>query len=81
MTFDERSTPTLGQWWDQVTQALEIRSLAPPELMPQVLDLTRDVAHGVSRPAAPLAAFLLGVAVGSGADPEVAQGRIAGLLP
>jgi hypothetical protein len=81
MTSDERSTPTLDQWWDQVTHALEITSLAPPELMSQVLDLTRDVAHGVSRPAAPLAAFLLGVAVGSGADPEVARSRIAGLLP
>ena len=81
MTSDERSAPTLDQWWDQVTLALEITSLAPPELMPQVLDLTREVAHGVSRPAAPLAAFLLGVAVGSGADPEVAGALIAGLLP
>jgi hypothetical protein len=80
MTSDERSTPTLDQWWDQVTLALEITSLAPPELMPEVLDLTREVAHGVSRPAAPLSAFLLGVAVGSGADPEVARARIAGLL-
>ena len=81
MTSDERSTPTLDQWWDQVTQALDITSLAPPELMPQVLDLTRDVAHGVSRPAAPLAAFLLGVAVGSSSDADVARARIAGLLP
>jgi hypothetical protein len=31
-----------------------------------VLDLTRDVAHGVARPAAPLTAYLLGVAVGRG---------------
>jgi hypothetical protein len=38
------------------------------------------VAHGVSRPAAPLTAFLLGVAVGQGTDPQVAQTRIAGLL-
>ena len=29
-----------------------------------VLDLTRDVAHGVARPAAPLTAYLVGVAVG-----------------
>ena len=31
-----------------------------------VLDLARDVAHAVDRPAAPLTAFLLGVAVGRG---------------
>ena len=31
-----------------------------------VLDLARDVAHGVERPAAPLTSYLLGVAVGRG---------------
>ena len=31
-----------------------------------VLDLARDVAHAVDRPAAPLTAYLLGVAVGRG---------------
>ena len=31
-----------------------------------VLDLARDVARGVARPAAPLTAYLLGVAVGQG---------------
>lgn len=29
-----------------------------------VLDLARDVAHGVARPAAPLSAFLVGLAAG-----------------
>ena len=31
-----------------------------------LLDLTREVAHGVERKAAPLTTYLLGVAVGSG---------------
>lgn len=31
-----------------------------------VLDLARDVAHAVDRPAAPVTAYLLGVAVGEG---------------
>jgi hypothetical protein len=30
-----------------------------------VLDLVRDVAHGVNRPAAPLSAFLVGLAAGA----------------
>ncbi len=33
--------------------------------VPAVLDLVRDVAHGVARPAGPLAAFAVGVAVGA----------------
>jgi hypothetical protein len=37
-----------------------------------VLDLTSDVAHGVSRPAAPVTAFLIGVAAGRADDPAVA---------
>ncbi len=34
----------------------------------QILDLTRDVAHGVARPAAPLTAYLIGLAAGRSAD-------------
>jgi hypothetical protein len=41
-----------------------------------VLDLTRDVAHYVLRPAAPLTAYLMGVAVGRGLDPAVAAGTL-----
>jgi molybdopterin-guanine dinucleotide biosynthesis protein A len=44
-----------------------------------VLDLARDVAHGVARPAAPLTTYLLGVAVGRGADPRTAAATIAAL--
>ena len=45
-----------------------------------LLDLTRDVAHGVERKAAPLTTYLLGIAVGSGvmtADQAVAAAREA----
>jgi Domain of unknown function (DUF6457) len=76
----ERSIPTLDQWWDQVTAALGIAEAAPSALMSQVLDLTRDVAHGVSRPAAPLTAFLVGVAVGAGSDPQEATRAVTALL-
>ena len=41
-----------------------------------VLDLARDVAHGVARPAAPLTAYLLGVAVGSGQPMADAAARL-----
>ncbi|GAA2452924.1 hypothetical protein GCM10010191_84230 [Actinomadura vinacea] len=41
-----------------------------------VLDLARDVAHGVARPAAPLTTFLLGLAVGRGVPARDAAARI-----
>jgi hypothetical protein len=41
-----------------------------------VLDLARDVAHGVARPGAPLTAYLLGLAVGRGAPARDAAARI-----
>lgn len=55
---------TLAEWTGQACARLGI----DPAAMDQsaVLDLARDVAHGVARPAAPLAAYLLGVAVGQG---------------
>ena len=43
----------------------------PPDAVPvrTVLDLARDVAHQVERPAAPLSAFILGLAAGRGQAP------------
>jgi hypothetical protein len=34
--------------------------------VPALLDVARDAAHGVARPAAPLTTFLVGYAAGSG---------------
>lgn len=42
-----------------------------------VLDLARDVAHGVARPAAPLTAFVAGLAAAG--DPAAAKRAIAAL--
>lgn len=44
-----------------------------------VLDLARDVAHQVLRPAAPVTAYLLGLAVGAGADQTEAADRLSEL--
>ncbi len=45
-----------------------------------VLDLARDVAHGVLRPAAPLTAYLVGVAVGRGTPPQTAFAEVSALV-
>jgi hypothetical protein len=41
-----------------------------------ILDMARDVAHGVARPAAPLTAYLLGLAAGQGTPVRDAAARI-----
>ncbi|MFY9890092.1 MAG: DUF6457 domain-containing protein [Streptosporangiaceae bacterium] len=45
----------------------------------EVLDLARVAAHQVERPAAPVTAYLLGLAVGSGQPRSEAAARLAAL--
>lgn len=67
---------------DEFTAAACVALGLPPEEARNalVLDLARDVAHGVVRPAAPVGAYLLGVAVGRGADPDEAAARLTALV-
>ena len=53
---------TLDDWAEAACRELGLDPAALDAKL--VLDLARDVAHGVARPAAPLTAYLLGVAVG-----------------
>ena len=54
--------------------------LAPGDVEANVvLDVARDVAHQVLRPGAPVTAYLMGIAVGRGADPAAAAARISAL--
>lgn len=55
----------LREWSEVVIRELGIAdAIDPATTQPLVLDLAKDVAHRVARPAAPLTAYLLGVAVG-----------------
>jgi len=46
-----------------------------------VLDLARDVANGVARPAAPLGAFVAGLAAGrAGTDPAEVRAALAAVV-
>jgi hypothetical protein len=42
-----------------------------------VLDLARDAAHGIARPAAPLTTFVAGIAVGRGQTLEAVTAALA----
>jgi uncharacterized protein DUF6457 len=63
--------PEIQEWVGQVVErlGLDLAEADRQELVTTVLDLTADVAHGVSRPAAPVTAFLVGLAAGRSADP------------
>jgi hypothetical protein len=51
--------------WTEAAGA-ELGVTADEQAIRVVLDLARDVAHQVERPAAPVTAYLLGLSVGSG---------------
>lgn len=50
------------------------------ETLHTVLDLARDAAHQIDRPAAPLTSFLVGVAVGRGASLGSAAAKATSLI-
>ncbi|OYO23116.1 molybdopterin-guanine dinucleotide biosynthesis protein [Enemella dayhoffiae] len=56
----------LQQWVDTLGAHLGTDYQIDEESMHILLDLARDAAHEIVRPAAPLTAFLVGVAVGRG---------------
>ena len=58
----------LHDWIDELCDVLDVDAEIDEAL---VLDLTKIVAHQVERPAAPVTAFVLGLAAGrTDADPE-----------
>ncbi|WP_232663070.1 DUF6457 domain-containing protein [Pseudonocardia sp. TRM90224] len=61
----------LSDWVTAVARELGLEAV-DGSVVDMVLDLTADVAHGVSRPGAPVTAFLVGLAAGKAADPLVA---------
>ncbi len=72
------SVNTLQEWVDVVCRELDIADVVRPAAMQsRVLDMARDVAHDVARPAAPLTAYLLGLAAGRSSDPEATADELA----
>jgi hypothetical protein len=67
----------LNEWVDAVSREL---GLGPVDVK-AVLDLARDVAHGVARPAAPLTCLLVGLAARDADDLDAVIDRVRALLP
>jgi hypothetical protein len=68
---------TLDEWLAEAASSLDLDPAGVDKRL--VLDLARDVAHAVERPAAPVTAYLLGIAVGRGADPATAAATLSAL--
>jgi Domain of unknown function (DUF6457) len=75
---------TLDEWMATAAAALgiDLSDLGDVAgLRTELLDVARDAAHGVARPAAPLTTFLLGVALGRGMPIGDAAGAVRRVLP
>lgn len=68
----------LEDWTVRAAAELGIEELPSLRLL---LDLSREAAHRVVRPAAPVTTYLLGVAVGRGEVAEDVAARLVALLP
>jgi hypothetical protein len=55
-------TNPLDAWVAELAEALDVDVAAVDRTL--LLDVARDAAHGVARPAAPLTTFLVGLAAG-----------------
>ena len=68
---------SIDRWVMAVAQDLGV---APnPADTRTILDMTKDVAHNVDRPAAPVTSYLVGIAVGRGMDLRDAIEHVRGL--
>lgn len=67
----------LDAWIEAASEELGLSAADVP--VKAVLDVARDVAHNVVRPGAPVSAYLMGVAVGRGADPADVADRLSRL--
>ena len=66
----------VSRWIEMVTAELDVP--APSEIE-TILDVAKDAAHSVERPAAPVSTYLLGYAVAQGADPRTVADVVARL--
>lgn len=69
-------SPELDQWVSQASNAL---SLSDDVDVEAILNVAKDVAHNVIRPAAPVSTYLMGLAVARGMDPSDAAQLISEL--
>ena len=68
---------TLDEWVRDLSDALGVDAAGTD--VPLLLDVARDAAHGIARPAAPLTTFLVGLAAGRRGGSAEAVDQAAGI--
>ena len=63
----------MDEWIIDLKAALDLNVDVDVDLL---LDVARDAAHNVTRPAAPITTYLLGIAVANGADVKITAAKI-----
>jgi hypothetical protein len=66
----------MQEWIDALCAELGIAAEVD---VTSVLDVARDAAHNVERPAAPVSTYLMGIAVANGADATAVAAKVAAL--
>jgi hypothetical protein len=74
--MDEQQAKRMTTWIEQIAGEMGVPVPADVEI---ILDVAKDAAHRVERPAAPVTTYLLGYAVANGADPQSVADLIARL--
>ena len=66
-----RAPEDRSQWRPFIVKASEAVGVDPALVDEDaILTMTREIAHAGARPMAPVSAFILGIAVGRGGDPD-----------
>lgn len=63
---DPEKMKRMDEWLAAVEEEIGVDADAFEEIKPALLDLIGKIAHGPSRPGAPLSAYLIGYAAGAG---------------
>lgn len=66
---DPQVMEEMRSWLREASQAVGVPNQLMEEVEVPLLQLISQIAHGPSRPGAPLSAYLVGYAAGTGADP------------
>jgi hypothetical protein len=76
-------TADVDAWLSDVGLALgvPVPELLTEEIQQEILGLTGEIAHNVTRVAVPWSSYLIGIAVGRGATPAEALRMVRALLP
>lgn len=74
--MDEQQAARLASWLERLSEGLGV---PVPSDVAAILDVAKDAAHSIERPAAPVTTFMLGYAVSQGGDIRLAADTVARL--